>query len=237
LMAAQMPKSFRLGRSAAVVIGLSVACTAGSLIFIQSQRDDNTPHSYEWQRGWDSLSPDVVAAFNAVRDGRTDDLERMLQKQPNLVNAEGMGFSLFDLAAARGNTKIAEILLKYHADLDAPDRNGVTPLDYATFVGSRPMVQWLIARNANVNSRSRMDLTPIFFAARGSGWFDDPNADYIGVCELLLNAGATTNMPNQMGRSVVDRASEPVARFLLAHGAKLSSAPPNIPSTVNPNGT
>ncbi|HEY1683247.1 MAG TPA: ankyrin repeat domain-containing protein [Tepidisphaeraceae bacterium] len=224
-----MSKSFGFGRSAAIVIGLSVACTAGSLMFIQSQHEDATQHPYQFHH-WDSLSPDVVAAFDAVRDGRSADLDHMLKKDPTLVNADGAGFSLFDLAALRGNIEIAQVLIKYHADPDAPDRSGATPLDYAALVGSKAMVQWLITHNANVNARSRGDLTPIFFAARGSGRFDDPTSDYIGVCELLLKSGASPNLTNQMERTPVEVASEPVARFLLDHGAKMPQEIPAAPS-------
>lgn len=211
-------RTFRFGRSAALVIVLSLACTAGSFIFIQSQHDDQNQHGHDFQRGFDSLSPEVLSAFDAVRDGQCDELEQMLKKNPMLVNADTTGFSLMDLAAARGNTQVADLLLKYHADPDAPDRMGQTPLDYAAFAGSKDMVDWLIMRRANVNSRSRMDFTPIYYAARGSSRISDPRTDYVGVCDDLLKAGASVETPRNWAMLV---ASEPVARFLFDHGAKL----------------
>lgn len=221
-MPLEMTKSWRLGRNAAIVIGLSVACTAGSLIFIQSQHDETPQHGGGYQHGWSSMTPQVTAAFDAVREDRADDLTHLLEKDPTLINAEAFGSSLMDFAAARGNTDIADVLIKYHADPDAPARNGATPLAFAAFAGSKPMVQWLIAKKVNVESRSRREWTPIFYAASGSSRFDDSNADFIGVCDLLIKAGASADAVDMDGASAAQIASEPVARFLIDHGAKLS---------------
>ena len=216
------PRFFRFGRSAALVVGLSLLCTIGSIIFIQSQRDE--PSQGGRGREWPDIPSDAKGAVDALRDGDVDAFKRILDSQPDLAAKEvpALG-TLLHLAAANGNVRVAQMLIDRHADVNARNDRGLTPLHYASLVGKEPMVRLLIEHGADVNARSETDWTPLLFAARGSSFVDQPDADYIGVCDDLLRGGAQVDAISAMGRSAIQIATEPVARFLYAHGAKLTA--------------
>jgi len=70
---------------------------------------------------------------NAVGNGDTQQVETLLQNNPELVNAkaEQTGFTPLHHAAIHGHTEAAELLLQHGADVNAKSRLGRTPLTLA----------------------------------------------------------------------------------------------------------
>lgn len=73
-----------------------------------------------------------------------------------------------DLSFIPGATEeVIERLLKYGANLEAPDIEGFTPLHYAVEEGNLPVVAFLIKKGADIHKRSKTGLTPLHIAAAG----------------------------------------------------------------------
>jgi hypothetical protein len=117
-------------------------------------------------------------------------------------------------AARRGQTNLAETLLKHDADPNASIEGGLTPLDAAVCRGSVDMVRLLLEHGADPNASIEEGLTPLAAAAcRGS----------IDMVRLLLEYGAypnskTADQWTPLKHAIEQNHSE-VARLLKEAGA------------------
>lgn len=71
---------------------------------------------------------------------------------------------LVRLAQVRNNTGIEALLGKWHAAVDAVDKDGNTALHWAAAKGSLSCVNALLARGANAQQRNKREKTPLFRA-------------------------------------------------------------------------
>jgi ankyrin repeat protein len=73
----------------------------------------------------DSNASEKELLFNAIRNGNTEDVERIIYKYPTLVNCQNAsGFSPLAMAIREGDLIIADLLIDYGADLNFK-HNGV----------------------------------------------------------------------------------------------------------------
>lgn len=148
---------------------------------------------------------------SAARRADLVGLDRLLSEHPELVDTadESDGKSLVLRAVAQGQVKVAEILLRHHADV-ALGGNGLTLLHLA---GSREIVDLLSRYKADLNARLADGTTPLHQAAKTRGT----------ALEGLLEHGANPNLTDELGQTPLHYA----ARFstvssveaLLANGA------------------
>ena len=94
-------------------------------------------------------------------------------------------------AAMRG--RLEEVLERvgpgFRAALDGSPEG--TLLHHAAWYGKADAARRLLARGADPHDRTRADYeTPAAWAALGSRWWRTPGADYVGVMEQLVEAGA-----------------------------------------------
>lgn len=102
------------------------------------------------------------------------------------------------LAARRGATGIAALLLEFGADPNAADTAGVTALMVAAESGRADLVDVLLEAGANVNARSgEQGLTALIHAV---------NAGAVECVRRCLAAGADVNARSANGWSVMDYA-------------------------------
>ncbi|KAM3174258.1 hypothetical protein ACTXT7_010901 [Hymenolepis weldensis] len=94
------------------------------------------------------------------------------------------GFTPLHIACKKMKVKIAEILLKKGANVDATTQAGLTPLHAAAFVGCAEAVNMLLQRGANVNRVTMRGETPLHFAVRGR---------HIDTIKILLKHSASVN--------------------------------------------
>jgi hypothetical protein len=78
-----------------------------------------------------------------------------------LVYAAGQGVTLLYWAVSYERKDAVELLLSYHADINAQDGLGYTPLHEAVDVYSPELVRLLIDHGADVNRRARNGDTPL----------------------------------------------------------------------------
>ncbi len=65
------------------------------------------------------------------------------------------------IAAWKGYTKLAEVLIKYGANVNMKDKDGSTPLHHAALSGHKEMAKLLIKHGAIKDARDKVGLTPL----------------------------------------------------------------------------
>ncbi|RKN85927.1 ankyrin repeat domain-containing protein [Paenibacillus ginsengarvi] len=83
-------------------------------------------------------------------DYGTDMVRMLLDHGADPNAASWLGVTYLHLAACKGKTAVAELLLEYGANLDAiDDEYGTTPLGWAVKYGQTDMVRWLLGHGAD----------------------------------------------------------------------------------------
>lgn len=114
----------------------------------------------------------VVEIVNAVDAKDLTKVSSLLQANPKLVSAEFTGGGpdndcpLLMIAADKGDKPMAELLLRYGANVNAKNDDGEVALHYAALDGYTDVVQILLDHNADVNVKSEVGATPISLAEK-----------------------------------------------------------------------
>ncbi|KAI9879308.1 MAG: hypothetical protein M1830_008959 [Pleopsidium flavum] len=102
------------------------------------------------------------------------------------------GLDAFENSVKRNALAIAEALVKYGANIDVPDSNGITPLmETAKSCTSNPLLSWLLSKGASVNARDKIWKTALHHAG-----CDD-------VIDVLLRAGADFDIRDEKGETAL----------------------------------
>ena len=94
------------------------------------------------------------------------------------------------LAAGRGDTYVAKLLLEHGADKDVRDASGCTPLFVAADKGRARMVAFLLDRDISINAVNKLGETALFVAAADG---------HVPVTQELLKRGADTEIADAHG--------------------------------------
>ncbi len=121
-------------------------------------------------------------------------------------------------AAEKSDRSSLRLLLKQHADVNAPQADGMTALHWAAYRGDLETARQLVAANASVNATNRYGVTPISVACQ--------NGD-TAIVELLLERGADPNTTLRGGETALMTAARtgnpgPV-KALLGRGASVDA--------------
>jgi ankyrin repeat protein len=152
--------------------------------------------------GVDWLLAHGVSADESNGDGRTP-LHHLVYRNQSSLSPDQLSSQL----------KIADALLKAHADPNRPDRQGETPLGNAAFEGWVPGVERLLQSGGKPNTLFR-DGQPLIHALLG--WLMDqeshlPKTQQEGVIDLLLTRGADPNSEHE-GKTLLGVAASGATR-------------------------
>ncbi len=183
--------------------------------------------------------------FDYIKDGKMEDVQRLLSSDPELIRAKENGVSavltavyyqepaianflaekageltIFE-AAATGKTDQVKRHLKGNKELvNAFAEDGFQPLGLASFFGHYETAEFLIKSGAQVNSHSKNPLSaaPLQSAAA---------AGHVKIVMLLLNNGADPNVREQGGYTPLHAAAQngdaQMIRALLLKGAQINA--------------
>ena len=118
---------------------------------------------------------------SAAESGNCEQLQILLEKDPQLINAEDKRRQKPLHYAAQNSLKCTEFLIKNGADVNARDRNGYTAIFEASAV---EIAQVLIENGADINIAGWRATTPLKYAIRRQ------NSDLV---RYLISQGADVN--------------------------------------------
>lgn len=182
-----------------------------------------------------------MSVFVCAAMGTLDEMHRLLQENPSLVNAQDeYGTPPLYIAAELWRLEMVRLLLERGADLSLTDRHRDGVLHLLAIRRFDPVLVWrpplppngmhlldeqqqtataalLVEAGADVNARNWRKLTPLHRAVR---------AGRIGYVRFLLDHGADVNAVDVAGDTPLSRAVTqaerlPVAELLIQRGADL----------------
>jgi ankyrin repeat protein len=114
-----------------------------------------------------SFSPDGFTALGlASFFGHLSLVKLLLNKgaNPNIASNNQFKVAPLHSACAISHFDIAELLIRYHADVNAKQMQGVTPLHSAAHNGQTKLSKLLIDNGADINAKMDSGQTPLFMA-------------------------------------------------------------------------
>jgi ankyrin repeat protein len=165
--------------------------------------------------------PGPDAVVEAAKDGRVQDLDRLLAENGQLVcAADVLGETALQAAASRGHVAAVRLLLNRGAQVGQPGWHADTPLHRAVSWANDPgTVAALLRYHAQLEAVDEDGLTPLQRAARhchdtlcgryNFGWLDTLRS--ISIIQMLLDAGAHYDILSAIFLNDVDRVRSLVA--------------------------
>jgi ankyrin repeat protein len=182
--------------------------------------------------------------FDAIKEGKKDEVERLLDLDPGLIHLKENGLSpimvaayhqepeiasfladktvainIFEAAATGKINNIIRLLARDPLLVNAYTEDGFQPLGLACFFGHPDSAEYLVKAGAPVNAQSRNGLkaAPIQSAAAGG---------HRKIVKMLLDHNADPNIREQGGYTPLHAAAEnndeEMIRILLYGGADLT---------------
>lgn len=150
-------------------------------------------------RGFDPNTPDpkgMHALYSALQDGSVNVADVLVAwPKTNVEWRSPQDESPLMMASLKGHTELVRKLIARGADVNKP---GWAPLHYAATGGHLKIMELLLEEHAFIDAQSPNGTTPLMMAAH----YGTPAA-----VKLLLEAGADTQMKNELGLSAVDFAN------------------------------
>jgi ankyrin repeat protein len=151
--------------------------------------------------------------------------EKALRMNPKfaLTRSSKSGMTCLHSAVKCGKYNIAEVLIRYGADVNAKDNTGTSPLHIAADHANIRFIELLIDNNADVNIKNSTGYTPLLAAtsvsyAKKSG--EEKNTQAI---RCLLEHGADANAETSIGVIAFETTdNENVLMLLIEHGVAIN---------------
>jgi ankyrin repeat protein len=195
----------------------------------------------------DPLGPDL---YFAIRDGRVDQVEDLLNKGAKTEARNWLGLTPLLWAVSRGDDKVCAALIKHKADVNCDSIYGGT-LEFAAMGPNTKVVKLLLDNGARFSEKRSDKITALMGAADG-GHVDtlrlllerkpDVNAadlygmtalthasrrGHLKAAQVLIEAGAMVDSADTAGRTPLMYAAlngyPDVVRLLISHGAKVNA--------------
>jgi ankyrin repeat protein len=160
-----------------------------------------------------------VALVQAVKGRDAGTVRSLLQKHPDVNEAEADGTTALHWAVRQDDSETAGLLIASGANVNARNRYGVTPLELAAINGSSAMVARLLDAGADSNTAMENGQTVLMTAARAG------NAD--SVRKLLAAGAAVDSTEKRRGTTALMWAAEDnradIVRLLVDAGARVTT--------------
>lgn len=136
-----------------------------------------------------------------INDSRKEDLEVIIRAEPDINSVYGKmgGWTVLMLAVAQGFTCGVELLLKYAADPNVRNANGVTPFLFAVRYDNLKCVQLLYDAGANIKETDAEGSNALIIAAKNRAR---------SVVPFLIAHGVDVRQKNLYGRTALEYAQE-----------------------------
>jgi hypothetical protein len=186
-----------------------LACKAGDLLKVQQLLQQDIDINMRVPFGDHSFSDRVIYSYSRFYDdyffytplhlaclkGHYKVAQLLLDRDPNIIEAEAWGETPLHVACSSGHYKLVELLLDRGANIEATDKWECTPLFSACSSDHYDIVKLLLSRNANPNARCSMIYyaTPLhhsvteFFRREGSSTFSGFSFKQRKITKLLLD--------------------------------------------------
>jgi ankyrin repeat protein len=188
----------------------------------------------------------AVDVFACAYLGKATDAGLLLKRDPDLARAITRdGMTALHYAALAGHFDVAEVLLRYHSDVNALDNHGRTPLMEACHAGpwkSEPaeaIIQLLLDHNAEIDlfqaaAMGRTGLIESILDRDGrvmdspddqgkTALFHAAHNNRLAAVKLLVERGADVNRSDAVGIAALHRTSQECSdeliQYLIDHGA------------------
>ena len=140
-----------------------------------------------------------TALWWAAKDGRVEDVERLLAagEDPNAADIDGE--AALHTASRWGRTPVVEVLLAHGVDPNTPGLYAMTPLQIAVLEGQSDAASALLRHGADPNARDLFGKSPLHEAALR----DAPQ-----LVALLMEYGGDLAAMDERGRTPLDLAKE-----------------------------
>ncbi len=136
-----------------------------------------------------------------INDSRKEDLEAIIRVEPEVNRVYGKmgGWTVLMLAVAQGFTYGVELLLKYAANPNVRNANGVTPFLFAVRYDNLKCVQLLYDAGANIKETDAEGSNALIVAAKNRAR---------SVVPFLIAHGVDVRQKNLYGRTALEYAQE-----------------------------
>jgi ankyrin repeat protein len=124
-----------------------------------------------------------IDIFEAAKHGKVEIVKRILEADPELVNAVdgGMQATALHWALIYGKKDVIKVILSYDPDVNREEAHQGTTLHWAAHFDDAEHIEWLLDRGAEIDHVNQYGRTPLLVAARRG---------CIKVTDVLLKHGA-----------------------------------------------
>lgn len=126
------------------------------------------------------------AVHEAIYHDDAEELRRLVDGDPGLIEASFNGRSPLMYACEAGSEDMARVLVDRGADVNRKDEFGRPPLLMACELGRSELVQLLLDRGADPSVTDETGRTPLMGAMRR---YDHSRSDFMAIIRLLLKNG------------------------------------------------
>ena len=133
-----------------------------------------------------------------VKDGRVEEVKKLLDNDPNLINSTTKsGDTPLHWAIRTKRKTVVNVLLEYGANVTAVNNYGNTCLHVAAEYNRPELVELMLRKAADIHAKNMYGATPLHEAARTHS---------NEAIRTLLKAGANIKAKNNYGHTPMDKA-------------------------------